>query len=450
MVPPRLREPHRRAACSATSRPAQSKMINHPIEIEAMRKDGSEFPVELAITRPELPGPPLFCGYIRDVTERRKRDAALRRLADEQAALRRVATAVAAEPEPSRVFGVVTEEVGRLLGRTEREHGPLRRRRAADRRRRLERAGRAQRAGRRHDAARRRHGRRARLADRSAGARGQLRRTWPGKVAERLRELGFRGAVAAPVTLGGRRVGRRDRLDRQARAVPARRRAAARRLRRAGGSGARQRQLARAARRVARADRRGRRRRAPPARAQPARRRAAAARRAVAQPAPRRPRLPRRSGGARRRSSAPARSSPRRSRSCASSRAGSIPPCSATAAWSRRSRRWPRARRCRCRSTSGSRSVCPSRSRRPPTTWWPRRSPTRPSTRRPTEVRVRIARDNGMRVDRGRRRRRRRRRHRERLGPARPGRPRRGARRPPAHREPAGEGTTVLAEIPAE
>ena len=43
-------------------------------------------------------------------------EAAQRALADEQAALRRVATLVAAESAPSRVFRQVTEEVGRLLG----------------------------------------------------------------------------------------------------------------------------------------------------------------------------------------------------------------------------------------------------------------------------------------------------------------------------------------------
>src|SRR3954462_1102706 len=42
-------------------------------------------------------------------------EAAQRALADEQAALRRVATLVAAEAPPSRVFERVTEEVGRLL-----------------------------------------------------------------------------------------------------------------------------------------------------------------------------------------------------------------------------------------------------------------------------------------------------------------------------------------------
>jgi signal transduction histidine kinase len=43
-------------------------------------------------------------------------EATQRALADEQAALRRVATLVAGEASPSRVFEQVTEEVGRLLG----------------------------------------------------------------------------------------------------------------------------------------------------------------------------------------------------------------------------------------------------------------------------------------------------------------------------------------------
>jgi signal transduction histidine kinase len=48
--------------------------------------------------------------------ERTRAEAAQRVLADEQAALRRVATLVAGEPSPSRVFERVPEEVGRLLG----------------------------------------------------------------------------------------------------------------------------------------------------------------------------------------------------------------------------------------------------------------------------------------------------------------------------------------------
>ncbi len=52
---------------------------------------------------------------VRDFTEKRRADAELRRLAEEQAALRRVATLVAGNARPERVFQTVTEEVCRLV-----------------------------------------------------------------------------------------------------------------------------------------------------------------------------------------------------------------------------------------------------------------------------------------------------------------------------------------------
>ena len=104
-------------------------MLDHPLELTGLRADGTEFPVEVAIRRLELPGPPLFTGYIRDVTDRRAAEAALRRLADEQAALRRVAMLVAAGAERDAVFAAVTEEVGRALDAQTREPRALPRRR---------------------------------------------------------------------------------------------------------------------------------------------------------------------------------------------------------------------------------------------------------------------------------------------------------------------------------
>ena len=200
MVPPRLRDAHRRGLKRYVVT-GESDIVNHPLEIEAMRKDGSEFPVELAVTRPDLPGPPLFCGYIRDVTERRNADLALRRLVDEQAALRRVATAVAAEPEPGEVFRLVTEEVGHLLdahtANMVRFDGggwltvvggwnePGARSVPVGESMQLDGdtvAAKVWRTGR--------------------PARVDSYEKTPGKIAEFLRELGLRSAVAAPVTLG--------------------------------------------------------------------------------------------------------------------------------------------------------------------------------------------------------------------------------------------------------
>jgi PAS domain S-box-containing protein len=77
IVPPRLRERHRDglARYIETGEPT---LLGQRIEITGMRADGSEFPVELAITRIDLPGPPMFTGYLRDITERKQIEAELR------------------------------------------------------------------------------------------------------------------------------------------------------------------------------------------------------------------------------------------------------------------------------------------------------------------------------------------------------------------------------------
>jgi PAS domain S-box-containing protein len=116
IVPPDLREAHRNGLRRYLAT-GEGAVLDHPVDLTGQRADGTVFPVEVAITRPELDdGTPLFTGYLRDVTDRRRADAELRDLATEQAALRRVATIVASEGDQQRVFSAVTEEVGRLLG----------------------------------------------------------------------------------------------------------------------------------------------------------------------------------------------------------------------------------------------------------------------------------------------------------------------------------------------
>ncbi len=77
IVPPRLREAHRRGlARFLESR--RGVVLDRHLELTGMRRDGSEFPVELTITRIPLPGPPTFTGYLRDITDRVTAEAELR------------------------------------------------------------------------------------------------------------------------------------------------------------------------------------------------------------------------------------------------------------------------------------------------------------------------------------------------------------------------------------
>jgi len=77
IVPPSLRERHR-AGLARYVETGESRVLGHRLEITGMRGDGSEFPVELAITRINLPGPPRFTGYLRDISDRKRAEAELR------------------------------------------------------------------------------------------------------------------------------------------------------------------------------------------------------------------------------------------------------------------------------------------------------------------------------------------------------------------------------------
>ena len=69
IIPPRYQERHRQGLRRAVAGEAGA-LLGRRMELQALRSDGSAFPIELAVTR--LAGePPLFAGFVRDVTERR-------------------------------------------------------------------------------------------------------------------------------------------------------------------------------------------------------------------------------------------------------------------------------------------------------------------------------------------------------------------------------------------
>ncbi len=56
-------------------------VIGNRVEMTAVRANGSEFPVELAISRIPTDGPPIFTGFIRDITERKRAEMEIQKLA---------------------------------------------------------------------------------------------------------------------------------------------------------------------------------------------------------------------------------------------------------------------------------------------------------------------------------------------------------------------------------
>ena len=77
IVPPSLRSAHRMglARFLETEHPV---VLDKRLELTGLHKNGTEFPVELTITRIGLPGSPTFTGYLRDITDRTRAEADLR------------------------------------------------------------------------------------------------------------------------------------------------------------------------------------------------------------------------------------------------------------------------------------------------------------------------------------------------------------------------------------
>ena len=73
IIPPELREAHLRGL-HRYLKTAAGKFIGRRVEVEAVRADGSRFPVELAITDVQAQGARIFMGFLRDISDRRNNE----------------------------------------------------------------------------------------------------------------------------------------------------------------------------------------------------------------------------------------------------------------------------------------------------------------------------------------------------------------------------------------
>jgi len=77
IMPERMRDRHAAAVRNLVEDGAK-ETLGRRMELTAVKADGTEFPVEMAITKILHEGPPLFTAYLRDLTDQKKAEAILR------------------------------------------------------------------------------------------------------------------------------------------------------------------------------------------------------------------------------------------------------------------------------------------------------------------------------------------------------------------------------------
>lgn len=77
IVPPRFRAAHA-AGLNRYLETGEGPVIDRRIEIWGINRDGAEFPIELSITETSYAGDPVFIGFLRDISDRKAAELALR------------------------------------------------------------------------------------------------------------------------------------------------------------------------------------------------------------------------------------------------------------------------------------------------------------------------------------------------------------------------------------
>ncbi len=78
IIPPRWREAHDRAFAAYLAT-GMGRMLGRRLELDALRSDGTEFPIELTLAIVRHAPKPVFAAFIRDISARRRAEESLRR-----------------------------------------------------------------------------------------------------------------------------------------------------------------------------------------------------------------------------------------------------------------------------------------------------------------------------------------------------------------------------------
>ena len=108
IIPAALREAHYQGMARYLAT-GEGPVLGRRVEVQALRADGSEFPVELAIAALPTERGPVFTAYLRDISERKRREEELAFLVALNDALRSLA-------EPTAIMATLTRMLGEHLG----------------------------------------------------------------------------------------------------------------------------------------------------------------------------------------------------------------------------------------------------------------------------------------------------------------------------------------------
>ena len=124
IIPPGLREQYRQGLAHYLAT-GEGRLLGQRIEMTGLRADATEFPAELTVTSVQVEGKPIFTAFIRDITERKRAEEALRQTEN---LYRQAITAADAVPYlydyKTESYGFIGEGIQNLTGYSAQEMTP--------------------------------------------------------------------------------------------------------------------------------------------------------------------------------------------------------------------------------------------------------------------------------------------------------------------------------------
>src|SRR5229473_329663 len=114
IIPPRHREGHRRGLERFLAT-GEGPVLNRLIELNALRRDGGEFPVELSVSPLKTGDVVTFCGFITDITERKQAEAKLQGQLSRLNLLHKITRAIGERQDLSSIFQVIIRSLEDFL-----------------------------------------------------------------------------------------------------------------------------------------------------------------------------------------------------------------------------------------------------------------------------------------------------------------------------------------------